>query len=216
MVVLTRNINTGTPNGTPLVLDEEVRRFLAETINGMINQVMNRGPQLNHSRMAKIEFPKFSSDDVKGWFFRIHGTNVSWEVYKKSILARFGNVYKDLMSELKNLKYETTAREYEDEFDSLLSRVEVSEEHIVSLFMGGLPTKIEMGSLVLVPEVEGEGCFLEIDESVVNNGLMDLQEPLISLNALTGTNNFKTMRVIGTVGKHVLHILIDCGSTHNF
>nr|GEV55749.1 NBS-containing resistance-like protein [Tanacetum cinerariifolium] len=75
---------------------------------------------------------------------RIHGTNVGWKVYKKAILAKFGNVYEDPMSELKNLKYETTAREYEDAFDSLLSRVEVSEEHAVSLFMGGLPTEIEM------------------------------------------------------------------------
>ena len=47
--------------------------------------------------------------------------------------------------------------------------------------------------------------------------MIDLQpEPLISLNAITGTTNFQTMRVIGTVGKHTLHILIDCGSTHNF
>ncbi|GJS62061.1 reverse transcriptase [Tanacetum coccineum] len=28
--------------------------------------------------------------------------------------------------------------------------------------------------------------------------------------------NFKTMRVKGTVGKHILHILVDYGSTHNF
>ncbi|GJX10249.1 putative mitochondrial protein, partial [Tanacetum coccineum] len=203
---LDTNVNNGTPNGTPLVLDEETRRLLAETIAGMVegslasiqrsmadmanditalsllnNQVVNKGPQLNHSRMAKIEFPKFSSEDVKRWVFtckqfflleqtpdldkvtlisihlydkallwhsqfvRAHGANVGWEVYKKAILARFDNVYEDPMSELKNLKYETTAREYEDAFDSILSRVEVSEEHVVSLFMGGLSTEIEMG-----------------------------------------------------------------------
>ncbi|GJZ32919.1 gypsy/ty3 retroelement polyprotein [Tanacetum coccineum] len=140
-------------------------------------------------------------------FVRTHGTNVTWEVYKKAILARFGNVYEDPMSELKNFKYETTAREYEDAFDSLLSRVEYVPRHKCSG---------QLYSLVLVPEIGSEGDFLEIDESVVNNGLMDLQEPLISLNALTSTNNFKTMRVIGTVGKHLLHIFIDCGSTHNF
>ncbi|GKD67078.1 reverse transcriptase [Tanacetum coccineum] len=201
-------------------------------------------------------------------FIRVHGVNVGWEVYKQAILARFGNVYDDPMFELKNLKYETTAREYEDAFDSLLSRVEISEEHVVSLFIGELPTKIEMGvrmfkpktladtycltnlkeatlnvvkkkgrsafvpnnsrysnaststfnkpllttldastntvnvkpntpvvvqnrrygqlySLVLMPEMESEGEFLEVDETVVNSGLVDLQAPLISLNALT-------------------------------
>ncbi|GJV91315.1 putative mitochondrial protein [Tanacetum coccineum] len=132
----------------------------------------------------------------------------------------------DPISELKNLKYETTAREYEDAFDSLLSRVEISEDHAVSLFMGGLPTEIEMGVRMFKPKTLADaycltnlqeatlngvkkkdrsafvpnqsrwkvkGIFLDIDESVVNNRLMDLQEPLISLNALT-----------------------DCGSTHNF
>ncbi|GKB11734.1 retrotransposable element Tf2 [Tanacetum coccineum] len=358
MVVSTRN-NIGTPNGTPLVLDDETMRFLVETLTGLVqgslatvqtqmesmanditalslqnNQVVNRGPQLNHSRMAKIEFPKFFGDDVKGWVFksllwhsqfvRIHGTNVSWEVYKKAILARFGNVYGDPMSELKNLKYETTTREYEDAFDSLLSRVEINEDHAVSLFMRGLPTEIEMGvgmfkpktladaycltnlqeatlnavkkkgrsafvsnssrynnspintfqkplltnpttnvtakpntpvavqnrrlsqkeyvekrannlcfyydqkyvpghkcsgqlySLVLMPEYEIEGEFLEEDEIIGDNGLVDLQAPLISHNALTGANNFKTLRVTGVLGKNTIHILIDCRPTHNF
>nr|GEW64266.1 putative mitochondrial protein [Tanacetum cinerariifolium] len=255
MVVSTRN-NTGTSNDTLLVLDHETRRFLVETFTG--------SPQLNHSRMAKIEFPKFSDDDVKGWvcrceqfflleqtsdadkvtlisihlydkalfwhrqFVRIHGTNVSWEVYKIAIFVR----------------------------------VEINEDHAVSLFMGGLPTEIEIGvmmfkpntladaycltniqeatlnavkkkvqnrrlsqkeyakkrannlcfycdqkyvsrhkcsgqlySLVLMPEYEIEGEFLEEDETVRDNGLVDLQAPLISLNALTGVNNFKTLRV---------------------
>ncbi|GKB17084.1 putative mitochondrial protein [Tanacetum coccineum] len=284
--------------------------------------------------MAKIEFPKFSGDDVKGWVFRceqfflleqtleidkltltsiyfhdkallwhsqfigVHGVNVSWEVYKQAILARFGNVYDETMSELKFLKNENTVKEYEDAFDSLLSRVEVSEEHVVSLFISGLRTKIEMGgrsafvpnnsrysnaststflkpllttpntpsnnvtvkpntlvavqnkrlsqkeyaekrannlcfycdqnyvlghkcsgqlySLVLMPEMESEWELLEEDETVVDSGLVDLQAPLISLNALTRANNFKTMRVIGTNSKNTIHILIDCGSTHNF
>ncbi|GJS65454.1 reverse transcriptase [Tanacetum coccineum] len=352
MVVSTRNASISS-NGSPLVLDDETKRFLAETIVGMVksslaimqrsmremanniaalsmqNQQMgNRGPQLNHSRLAKIEFPKFSGDDVKRWVFRcdqfflmeqtpemdkvtlisihlydkallwhnqfvrIHGNNVSWEVYKQAVMTRFGNVYDDPMFELKNLKYETAAGEYEDAFDNLLSIVEVSEDHAVSLFMGGLPTNIEMrvrmfkpktladayfltnlqeatlnvvkkkskstftpsnsrynnsssstfkpllttpntisgtvnakpntlvavvNYILLLPEVENEGGeFLEEDAILVDTGLMDLHAPLISLNALTGTTNFKTMRVIGTTDKHTINILIDCGSTHNF
>ncbi|GJR91414.1 hypothetical protein Tco_0215425 [Tanacetum coccineum] len=154
---LTLNVNTETSNGTPMVLEEETKRFLVETIAGMVEgslaniqrsmadmanditalslqntQMENRGPQLNHSRMAKIEFPKFSGEDVKGWVFRCE---------QFFLLEQTPDLDK-------NMKYETTAREYEDAFDSLLSRVE---------------------------------------------------EPLISLNALTGTNNFKAMRVIGTV-----------------
>ncbi|GJV38799.1 gypsy/ty3 retroelement polyprotein [Tanacetum coccineum] len=40
--------------------------------------------------------------------------------------------------------------------------------------------------------------------------------PQISLNAITRVTNYKTMRVMGWVRKHELHILIDTGSTHNF
>ncbi|GKD13597.1 hypothetical protein Tco_1198004, partial [Tanacetum coccineum] len=46
------------------------------------------------------------------------------------------------------------------------------------------------------PEDENEeDGFLDEDETLVDNGLMDLQAPLISLNVLTRTTNFKTMRV---------------------
>nr|GEW87950.1 hypothetical protein [Tanacetum cinerariifolium] len=38
----------------------------------------------------------------------------------------------------------------------------------------------------------------------------------ISLNALTGVPTFNTMRVRGNVGKHLLHMLYDTSSTHNF
>ena len=41
-------------------------------------------------------------------------------------------------------------------------------------------------------------------------------EPLISVNALTGTTSFRTIRVTGYYKKKPLHILIDSGSTHNF
>lgn len=40
--------------------------------------------------------------------------------------------------------------------------------------------------------------------------------PEISIHALTGMQNFQTMPVQGSVGKKVLQILIDIGSTHNF
>ncbi|GKB22159.1 reverse transcriptase [Tanacetum coccineum] len=335
MVVSTRNTLTGSSNGSSLVLDDETKRFLVKTIAGMVegslatmqrsmeeiaknitafssqNQQMgNRGPQMHHSRLAKIEFPEFSGDDVKGWVFRCDQfflIEQTPKMVKQAILNRFSNGYDDPMSKLKILKYETTAREYEDAFDNLLSRVEVSEEHVVSLFMGGLPTEIERGvrmfkpktladaycltnlqhatmnavkkknktpftpsnsrynsgststfkplrttsnnvsgtvntkpnnpvtgrnrrlsqkeyvekraqnfcfycdkkyvpghkcsgqlySLVLVPEDENEkGGFLDKDETLVDKGSMDLQAPLISLIALTGTTNFKTMRVI--------------------
>ncbi|GJR37811.1 reverse transcriptase [Tanacetum coccineum] len=152
------------------LVDERMSR-LERALEGLSSQVaglaiqnqhlgnVNRGNQLHHTRLAKIEFPKFSDEDVRGWVFRCeqffnldqvtdeekvnlisihlydkalfwrskfiknHEGLVSWEVYKQVVLARFGNIFDDPMSELKNLKYETSAKEYEDAFDELLSRV---------------------------------------------------------------------------------------------
>ncbi|GJU12710.1 hypothetical protein Tco_1135106 [Tanacetum coccineum] len=99
----------------------------------------NRGNQSN-SRLAKIEFPNFSGKDIKGWVFRCEQFFV---LIKSLMQRRFGSVFDDPMVELKNLKYETSAKIYEDAFDTLLSRVEISEYHVVSLFMGGYQLRLK-------------------------------------------------------------------------
>ena len=53
-------------------------------------------------------------------------------------------------------------------------------------------------------------------EAVVIPSEPDVSKPQISVNALTGVANFKTIRVTGYHKKKALHILIDSGSTHNF
>ncbi|GJS91882.1 reverse transcriptase [Tanacetum coccineum] len=72
------------------------------------------------------------------------GENISWTDYKDVIALRFGSVYDDPMALLKNAKYDKSAKEYPDTFDTLLSRVKVSEEYAISLYLGGLPTEVEM------------------------------------------------------------------------
>ncbi|GJX87224.1 retrotransposable element Tf2 [Tanacetum coccineum] len=53
----------------------------------------------------------------------------------------------------------------------------------------------------------------DIQEEVI--GEVIEYTPQISLHALNGVESFQTMRVTGHMGKHQLHILIDCGSTRN-
>ncbi|GJY72280.1 hypothetical protein Tco_0475983 [Tanacetum coccineum] len=74
-------------------------------------------------RLAKVEFPKFNGEDF----------------------------FDDPMVALKNAKYDKSAKDYQDIFDNLLCRVEVSEEQAISLYLGGLPTELEMASLLPVP-----------------------------------------------------------------
>ncbi|GJV98682.1 gypsy/ty3 retroelement polyprotein [Tanacetum coccineum] len=169
------------------------------------------------------------------------GENISWTDYKDAISLRFGSVYDDPMALLKNAKYDKSAKEYQDTFDTLLSRVEVSEERAISLYLGGLPIELEMSVRMFRPKTlsdayclttlqevtleavkkktdndEEEEEYLDADESlvdIINEGV----QAHISLNALFGISSFQTMRVIRLVAKqHQLHILVYSGSTHNF
>ncbi|GJT68824.1 reverse transcriptase, partial [Tanacetum coccineum] len=65
--------------------------------------------------------------------------------------------------------------------------------------------------------VEEDGDLLLSDEGVVNtfHSLVD-EQPLISLNALSGVNTYRTIRVKGCMGRNALHVLVDSGSIHNF
>nr|GEU91732.1 hypothetical protein [Tanacetum cinerariifolium] len=131
--------------------------------NGM-NQIQNQ-----FTRMTKVEFPKFLGDGVKDWIFRceqffsideipenqkfirLNGENVSWDVYKSGILQRFGSMYDDPISEIRKVKYQTNAKDYQDAYDKLLSRVDISEEDDVRFYLGGLPTEIEIGVRMFRP-----------------------------------------------------------------
>ncbi|PKI61860.1 hypothetical protein CRG98_017758 [Punica granatum] len=56
----------------------------------------------------------------------------------------------------------------------------------------------------------------EGQDEVMKEELEETPSPHISLHALLGTRSCQTMRVVGIMGKRLLHILVDSGSTHNF
>ena len=58
-------------------------------------------------------------------------------------------------------------------------------------------------------------CVESQDEIPLNEGL-ECSSPVISLNALWGTEGCQTMRLFGKVKKQSLLILVDSGSTYNF
>ena len=62
-----------------------------------------------------------------------------------------------------------------------------------------------------IQEEEGEEPILEPEGE-----LQQESELQISINAITGSVSYRTMRIHGWVKKQIVVILIDTGSTHNF
>ncbi|GKC32852.1 gypsy/ty3 retroelement polyprotein [Tanacetum coccineum] len=140
------------------------------------------------SRMSKLEFPKFSGENVKGWMFKvkqfftidnvhdedkvkivsihlhdraliwhlqfvkIHGEDVAWNVYEEAISKRFGHLNEDPMAELKYLRYKSIMKEYQSQFEKVVTQVDITETQSISMFIVGLPANIELSVRVFRPK----------------------------------------------------------------
>ncbi|XP_074265326.1 uncharacterized protein LOC141587757 [Silene latifolia] len=76
-----------------------------------------------------------------------------WGVYKAAILARFGSQpYDDPISELMNLKHSGTVEAYQEKFDALLIRTDLSEKQAISCFLSGLQPDIQSTVRMFKPQ----------------------------------------------------------------
>ncbi|KAL8100580.1 hypothetical protein AgCh_032728 [Apium graveolens] len=64
--------------------------------------------------------------------------------------------------------------------------------------------------------VEIPSCDSNESEGSLSEDELEVPDPCISVNALSGSQNFSTMRVKGQTQNQLVHILIDSGGTHNF
>nr|GEW03098.1 hypothetical protein [Tanacetum cinerariifolium] len=167
-----------------------------------------------YGRMSKTEFPKFHGEDVKGWVYRCKYFLKIDEIKKeRKVELAFMDLYDQALvwhqQYVKKYGDRTPWEMYEDEVVKRFGAI--YEDPIVDL--KNLKQEEVVGEInnVLVTEVEGE-----IFKDCVDEVLTIDSTPQISLNALSGLNSFQTMRVKGMFGKDTLHILVDCGSTHNF
>lgn len=110
-----------------------------------------------------------------------------WDVYKDAIVQRFGSVFYDPMSQLKNLKYENNGRDYQDAFYNLLSRVDISQEHAISLYLGGLPTELEMGVRMHAPKTLASSYSLTNYHEAALNAIKKKNRLQISFNHGSGS-----------------------------
>ena len=75
----------------------------------------------------------------------------SWNDYTKILIERFGEVWEDPMAELMRLRQKGTITDYHTEFDAIVSRIDLSEAHQLSCFLGGLQLEIQMMVRVFQP-----------------------------------------------------------------
>lgn len=75
-------------------------------------------------------------------FERIYGEDVEWDVFASAIYDRFSTNHMDPMEELKNLRQEGTVEAYQDSYEELLNKVELTEQQAISFYIGGLKSEI--------------------------------------------------------------------------
>ncbi|GKE88747.1 gypsy/ty3 retroelement polyprotein, partial [Tanacetum coccineum] len=167
MVIATRNTpsnsNSGELEGSirdlVIQLQESVNQLnqSMQSMNGKIATIETGQAYLsnevtrfrNVDNVSDVEKVRLASihlyDKALAWhrqFEKIHGELVTWELYETEIYKRFGPCYEDPMEEIKNLSQSGTVPEYQDKFEALISRVELTESQAISCFVGGLQQDI--------------------------------------------------------------------------
>ncbi|GKC80440.1 putative mitochondrial protein [Tanacetum coccineum] len=123
---------------------------------------------------------------------------MGWELYKAGIIQRFGSVFEDPMSALKNAKYEKNAKEYQDVFDTLLCRVTISQEYASSLYLGGLPTKLEMIVRMFKPATLADTYYLTNLQEAILKVVKKKNKPVVTSNLIVRICN---------LAEHVQHLV---------
>ncbi|XP_021773518.1 uncharacterized protein LOC110737466 [Chenopodium quinoa] len=90
----------------------------------------------------------------------------SWTEYVAGITARFGEIYDDPIAGLKALKQTGTIQEYHDAFDALASRLNLSQEYLISCYIGGLEEEIQLAVRMFSPTtIQQSHCLAKLQEA---------------------------------------------------
>ncbi|GKD81650.1 reverse transcriptase [Tanacetum coccineum] len=98
---------------------EEIRHSIA-TLTNTIVALEGQNNQMVNGWLGR------QANQFNRQFVKIISDNVGWEMYKTAIIQRFRYVFEDPMAALKNAKCEKSTKEYQDLFDTLLCRVDIT------------------------------------------------------------------------------------------
>nr|GEV52574.1 retrotransposable element Tf2 [Tanacetum cinerariifolium] len=143
---------------------------------------MNQGRQANQfGRLAKVEFVKFHEDDVRGWVFRcdqfFHIDNTPNEEKVKIV-----SVY---LSDKALLWHR---------------QVTISQEHAISLYLGGLPIELQMSVRMFKPATLVDAYSLTRLQEAILEAIKKKSKPAGTFTS----NRFGNGRSYGSVSKPAL------------
>ncbi|GJW35358.1 putative mitochondrial protein [Tanacetum coccineum] len=123
-----------------------------QEMNHMLNGNGRYQNQNQFTRMTKVDFPKFSGDDVKGWIFTCDQFFSIDEIPENQKVKLISVHLFDtaLLWHRQFIRLNGEAVSW-DVYKKELHRVDVSKEHAVSFYLGGLPAEIEMGVRMFRP-----------------------------------------------------------------
>jgi len=97
------------------------------------------------------------------------GTCPSWEGYKVAVLARFRKgPFDDPLAELVKLKQGGGVAQYQEQFDVLINRVDLSVAQSISCFLSGLNEEIQCAVRMFKPSSLHEAyCLAKLQEATL-------------------------------------------------
>nr|GEY43811.1 gypsy/Ty3 retroelement polyprotein [Tanacetum cinerariifolium] len=139
-------------------------------LNGEEGTSNRGGIGSQYGRLTKFEFPKFYGEDVQGWLYRVNQFFLLDSIAdeQKVIPKTFDSVFEDPMVELKILKHVTTVQLYQEQFEAMMNKVELSEAYAVTLFIGGLKDEISMHVRMFKPNTLSDVyCLAKMQEATL-------------------------------------------------
>ncbi|GJS69793.1 putative mitochondrial protein [Tanacetum coccineum] len=113
-------------------------------------------------------------------YIRAMGGNVPWDNYRAAILQRFGNAFDDPLAKIKNVRHITTIEDYHNSFDKLINRVDFPVDQLVSFYIVGLQTDVELAVRMFRPQSLAEAYHLsKVQEDANKANKQKYKAPLL-------------------------------------
>lgn len=112
---------------------------------------LDNTPEASKVRMAGIHFMGKATTWFKA-YEKTYGKMILWKDFMLALHARFEeDALSDPLSDIKKLKKTGSLSEYLEQFDALLSKVDLNETQDVSHLLGGLKHEVELSVRLFCP-----------------------------------------------------------------